>query len=333
MSAINYKQSFYEGVSQLIWRQWGQMGIAAHSSGHDANFGYVLDPEALVLFSSAFCRYDQRLYDLMAGWMQVYGGLLKPTRLKAMTALSGYKDAASLSYLAALCVQAGDKRWKRMSEWYDGQGIVSQPMFFSAQDGQPVYCSATDELAMKYGFIRNPYERGRKLRRKFEKNASTLLLHLRGLLGVSARAEVVMLLLDAPMGIQQLAERSGFARSVVKSVLDELIMSNWACAVSLKGCRKVYKLNESEHFAHLCGAETVCFPEWRAIYEALGKIWQFLSSPHIDKVSDATFEGELRRLFRTELQPQLLHCGIKELENLTESSSLSELPEVLCRCG
>lgn len=331
MSASNYKQAFYEGVSQLIWRQWGQMGVAAHSLEQEGDLSYVLDPEALVLFSSAFCRYDQRLYDLMASWMQLYGGLLNPTRLKSMMGVSGYKDAASIAYLAALCEQAGDKRWNRLAAWQREHECMPQPMFYSVQDGQTIYCSIPDELAMKYGFIRNSYEALRKLKRRFDCNTSTLLLHLRGLLGVSARAEVVMLLLEAPMGIQQLAERSGFARSVVKSVLDELIISNWACEVPLKGCRKVYRFIEPENLSFLRSSETICFPKWRAIYDSLGKIWKFLSTPQIDKVSEITFEGEMRRLFCTELHPRWVHCGIKELENLTESSQF-ELPDVLCKC-
>lgn len=330
MSANNYKRAFCESVLRMLWQQWCALGVAGYAEGQNAQ--RVLDPEALVLFSAAFCRYEPRLYDQMACWMVKYSRLLNPVRLKALAEAAAYKDLRSLAYLAALCVEAGDNRWKRAAEegrqtaWAEEE---RQALFCSPEDASALYSRGEDATALQYGFLRSKFDPRNKIRQKPDLTPSTLLLRIRSLLGITARAEVILLLMETPCNIQQLAERSGFGRSAVKAVLDELALGNLVCKVQKKeGKSSIYTLSDGGVCRSLAGGAAVRFPRWSAIYDSLGKIWQLISQPLMEKVSTDTFRGELCRLFRESLRPALLYCGIPELESLTETSVL-ELPNIL----
>ena len=109
MSVENYKKALFDSIMNLLWRQWVALGVAGYSAKDEER--YVLDPESLIVFSAAFCRQDARLFDLFASWLLKYGRLINTTRLKALLGKAEYCDRRSLSYLAALNVEAGDKRW------------------------------------------------------------------------------------------------------------------------------------------------------------------------------------------------------------------------------
>lgn len=328
MSAISYKIALCDAVLELLWRQWNAIGVAGHVGKGDS--GSVLDPEALLLFSAAFCRYEPRLYDLMADWVIKYSRLLNPTRLKSMAASAQYKDIPSLSYLAALCTQAGDIRWKRAAEngHHSANGKL-ESLFRTPEEGAAIFCPEDDALAQGYGFRRSTYVFRNKLRQQLGFTAATLLLNLRGMLGVTARAEVILLLMETPCNIQQLSERSGFVRSAVKAVLDELLLVNLVSPVKKAGGKSVlYTLNNREFYPSLQNDVPVHFPRWSSVYEAIGKIWQLVCLPAMEKVSVETFTGEMRRFFRENVRSSLLNCGIAELENLTEQS-IAELPTII----
>ncbi|MBE6418191.1 MAG: hypothetical protein E7033_06980 [Akkermansiaceae bacterium] len=330
MSVNNYKRDFCEAVLRLLWQQWCALGVAGYAEGQHAR--RVLDPEALMLFSAAFCRYEPRLYDQMACWMMKYSRLLNPVRLKALAESAAYKDLRSLAYLAALCVEAGDIRWKRAAEvgrhtaWAEEE---REALFRSPEDASALFSRGEDATALQYGFLRSQFAPRNKIRQKPDLTPSTLLLRIRSMMGVTARAEVVLLLLESPCNIQQLSERSGFGRSAVKAVLDELVLGNLVCKVQKKeGKSSIYTLSDGGVCRSLAGGSAVRLPRWSAVYDSLGKIWQLISQPLMEKVSADTFRGELCRLFRENLRPALLYCGIPELETLTETS-IWKLPNIM----
>ena len=190
------------------------------------------------------------------------------------------------------------------------------------------YCKTQDELALRYGFYRPTFVVQNKLRRELPIGCSALLLRLRSLFGVSARAEVLVLLMQGAANIQQLSEQSGFVRSAVKDVLDELLVGNMVSTVKVSGGRVSYVLKNAEGLMSMMGVNKVIFPDWKNIYGAFGKIWKLVSNPRLKGLSSATFKGELRHLFYAELQPAFLHCGVSNLEKLTEAT-LDDLPCII----
>lgn len=325
MSAISYKKEYYEAVMQFLWRQWVNMGIAGHTSAGSGS-AYTADPEALILFTSAFCRYEQRLYDLMASWMQEYSHVLNPSRMKSMLEKAEYKDEASIAYLAHLCTQAGDTRWKRAAAFQAQDS--PQAMFYSSDTGKATFCPKQDKAALRYGLIRPPFEPQRKHRELSATSSATLLLTLRGLLGVTARAEITLLLMTGACTIKDITERSGFARNAVTSVLEEMELVNLISRIKHKSALSVFTMVNKGLLSGLTEEKPVIFPHWATIFQALGKIWQLLTLPNIMKVTDTCFIGELNRLFKKEVWPLMLNCGVRELENLNENAA-ADFPRVI----
>lgn len=156
MSATEYKETLLDAILGLLWRQWSSLGVLGYEQPL-RNDSFV-DPEALLIASAGFARYDQRLYDLIADWLLKYGRLVNPTRLKALLGKAKSADVASLSYLSTLCLKAGDKRWGRLSERGQARELEKPVPLFYQQDGPPFsYCPERDEVALSCGFIRNTF--------------------------------------------------------------------------------------------------------------------------------------------------------------------------------
>lgn len=326
MSANAYKTELRESILSLLWRQWVGVGIAGHGQG--LAVGTVVDPEALIIITSVFARYDQRLYDLMLDWLSVYGALINTTRLKALVNRCKYKDKVSVGYIAAHCERNGDKRWSRLASEYGCQQATPEYLFISADGDCTDYVKASDSLALQYGFIRNAYERQNKLLRCIPESDSSLLLRLRGLFGVNARADVFLLLLQGAMSLQQLADGCGYTRGAVIEILKEWELSHVISRIPYSAKRDMYRLNHTEFIKNYYGVDTVLYPAWSSVFEAIVALWQLVSQPALQKVSDTTFRGELSLLYQEQMVPSLSRCGIKTFADLSEQSLL-ELPLLL----
>ncbi len=318
MSDNKYKEQMYEAVEALLWQQWAALGVAAHAEKDSA--AYVLDPEALLLISSAFCRYNQRLYDLVAQWLEQYSRLVNPTRLKALLQKATYCDVASLSYWAAICLNSGDARWKLIAARGLPPGNTRQALFIDAMGGSAPYCREHDALALHYGLMRNPYQSARKVLCRLPQTTATLLMRLRSVLGSTARAEIMLLLMEGPADLQQLADRSGFARSSIKAIIDELMLGQTISGIKTGGKSVAYILPEKHTYCKALGVDSFAFPRWSAIYEAIGALWQMLQYPKWASLSAATKQGEYEHLLQSRIRPLLLLGGIPELMAAADAS-------------
>ena len=328
MSAIEYKETLLDAILGLLWRQWSGLGILGYEQPL-RNDSFV-DPEALLIASAGFARYDQRLYDVMADWLLKYGRLLNPTRLRALLAKVEHADEASLSYLASLCYKAGDKRWSRLAE--RGQAMKHDtpvPLFYQ-QDGTPLsYCPERDEYALRCGFLRNSFKPQNKCLQQLPESNATLLLRCRALFGVSSRADVILQLLLTPSSIQRLVDFSGFARTSVKEVLDELEIAHAVSPVGTGIRNAAYVLANAAEMSQMLQVELPCHPvHWLNVYNAITQFWSFVSNPLLSKLSDETICGEMKLLFRNELQHRFIRCGIPAFQSLSPET-LRDLPTLL----
>ena len=68
MQLQKFRDHFRELILQFLWRQWSALGVAGYADGED---NWVIDPEALLLFSLSISRYDQRLFDEILDWLTI----------------------------------------------------------------------------------------------------------------------------------------------------------------------------------------------------------------------------------------------------------------------
>jgi hypothetical protein len=128
MWPIPSKQKLSEAVLRFLWRQWAQLGVAA---GVDHRDSWIIDPEALLLFSLEAARRNARLYDEMIDWCAVNSRRLSRQRLKS---LAGRMESDALQDLLTVVdreLNRAEKsgRWKSMANRKRKLDGPEQPLF------------------------------------------------------------------------------------------------------------------------------------------------------------------------------------------------------------
>ena len=163
MSVQEYKRQVYDAIMDMLWRQWSSLGVPGQIAA-EKNSVTVLDPEALLLFSAGFARYDQRLYDLILDWMGGHSCLINIQRLKALHAKADFKDTPSLGYISAVAAETEPSRWKKPAGDYSPSCVVPAVALFRNQDDEPEsFIPAYDSISLRYGFERNVRQKSSKI--------------------------------------------------------------------------------------------------------------------------------------------------------------------------
>lgn len=313
-----FKSDLLDSISELLWRQWTQLGVAgAVNSKED----WVLDPEALLIFSAHFARFDQRLYDLVIDWLQCNGESINLPRLKALLKRFDHADRKSLGFIAA---SVKSKKWQPLAKSLLPKDSGVETMFFGNE-----FVPKPDETALRYGLKRNQYVQSNKVMPFASTGNTSLLLRLRGAFGMSARAEAILTMLNKEFcRIQDVADAGGFSWKAASDVLDELCTSGVAVTLDKSKRGRTYFLKDTVAMHTLFGVSTVRFPDWLTIFEMLSVVWHCISNPRLAEVSERTAVGELQREFAEKVNDRLQNCGIELLSKLTSESVLT-LPVIL----
>ena len=212
------------------WRQWTALG--ASGGGNEAG-GTTIDPEALVLASSQLVGHERRLGDFLLWWAGVGATLLSVQRTR--TLLKATPEAAdALAPFAASAVEAGDRRWKSLA---GSVGLDARPGKGTAQ------ARLTDPTA--------------------------LVLRLRAAFGVSAKADVVAVLLGLGRAatVREVAETTGYTTVAVRGALGDVALAGFAEATG--ETPTAYRATRGEAWSGLLGAELPAWGHWAERYAAL----------------------------------------------------------------
>lgn len=316
MSVSKFKSDLLDSILELLWEQWIQLGIAGQINAND---NFVLDPEALLIFSAHFARFDQRLYDLVIDWLQCSGESINLPRLKALLKRFDHADRKSLGFIAA---SVKSKKWQPLAKSLLPKDAGVETMFFGNE-----FVPKPDETALRYGLKRNQYVQSNKVMPFSTKGNASLLLRLRGAFGMSARAEAVLAMLNKEFcRIQDVADTGGFSWKAASDVLDELCTSGVAVTLDKSKRGRSYFLKDASAIRALFGVDTVKFPDWLTVFEMLSVVWMCISNPRLAEVSEKTATGELQREFAEKIGDRLQNCGLAPLSKLTAESVLT-LPE------
>ena len=329
MSVIEFKHNFFDSLNAFLWRQWIQLGISGQIST-DAQ-RYVIDPEALLLFSSNFCRYDQRLYDLIIDWLNINGNFMNIQRLKAMQKKMHCRDDASLGVMLNTANDDGkERRLKKLAESLRPQKQSDPvPLFINYSGTTETYSPRHDIKALQYGFIRNTYQPSGKVTRFPSNSAATFLLQLRGIFGLSARAEAILILLGKDScKIQDIADLSGYSWKSIQDVMAELTASGIVTSLEGRERGSHFYLKHTHELLMVFNQQDAVFPEWKRIFNSLYYIWKTISNPVLETLSEKTFQGEIQDCFESQIGSDFLQSGIDELKFMSYSD-IDSLPQIL----
>jgi hypothetical protein len=224
----------------LAWSQWAELGVDGTARRHDWQ---AIDLEALIIFTSHLGDADSRLRASAIDWCITHSRFASAFRLRNLA------DQASPATRAAFGRFAATVRAHTKAPW-PGQG---------------------DPLTLLHpGRMGSP-----DLRRP-----SLVQLRLRALVGVSARAEILKLMLadpDRPLSASTLAEDAAYGKGSVAQALDMLTQAG-IVQVQPDANRLLYRLSRPGELAQTLQWLPSVFPVWSPIFRMTEAITDYAHS-------------------------------------------------------
>lgn len=287
MSLKDLARKTRTSLVDFLWRQWAQLGMAGAARSAD---DWVIDPEALLLFTMDAGRYDARLFDEVVGWTAANERWISLQRLKNLaeswttdTALRGLAGFASL-----LNSLEKRDRWSALSKLNVPAPGEPVPFFLDADGGPMPAFGEMDPFFADAGLVK-PVTVVRGLSSGIPMKARTaLILRLRALLGLGPRAEVAAYLLThGRAAVSDIARAVGYSRWQVQQTLNDLGEGGFT-SVAHRGKLRSYALLDVAQWEALLGASGSVpkWVEWPRVFHTLSGLLEFLGEISAGELSE-----------------------------------------------
>jgi hypothetical protein len=226
----------------IAWSLWTELGISGWEQRPPTE---AIDLEPLILFTSWLGALDHRLLDECLDWCVTNARFASATRLRSLM------KRAEPEVVQAFGDFSATVRSKVPKINWPGQGRV--------REFTPSRKSQIPQL----------------------ERAALIQLRLRALFGVSARAEVLRLLLIQPpraWSAADLARESAYAKVNVASTLDLLVLAD-AVAVKRSGRQFRYRIERGAQLAEFVGGAPAFQPDWTARFSVVLELIRMARDP------------------------------------------------------
>ena len=282
MSLDDSRQIVSKELIRFLWRQWSQLGIAGDVEFRDS---WIIDPEALIVFTMNMGRYDPRLFDEVIDWTIRNGRWVSLQRLKNIAASADDDTKRILAAFAAV-IDSHDTshRWRSIAQISE-RAETSPAPFFIEFNGQPLpVIGETDKHFEKHGLDRSKVVlRGLSIPVPMSL-PTNLLFKLRSLFGLAPRAEVVAYLLTHANGkASEIARSTVYSHPAVNEALTELSQSGLAYTQR----RGFYSIG-AEHWKRFLEvpSPSPTWVEWPQVFAALSALTAFMAEATETPMSD-----------------------------------------------
>lgn len=286
-SITHFREATLEVSLRLLWRMWSDIGVAGRANPADP---WIIDPEALLLFSTSIARHDARLFDEIFDWLHLHGELISLTRLKNIQKQWKLGDPSILASLAdTLATQSVHARWKTLADPDISSHTPSESLFPSTrQIDWNDYPVKPDPHFQKFGWLRTPPELRRMSIVPQPHPATNLLFKTRWIFGLQSRAEIIPWLLCHHSGHPaEIARQTNYSKRIVQQTLNELEASGHVIATRSQREKHFRIIHKQWYFLLEPKQET--FPEWvqwAPIFAALAALHNTLHQPGIEDASE-----------------------------------------------
>lgn len=305
MSQKSFREFYLENILTFLWRQWSALGVAG---GARAEENWVIDPEALLIFSLQMARYEPRLFDEILDWLVINGKWVDIHRLRGITKAKDEKTQRLMSAVAHYLsheAKSYQRKWRVLGTLKKHDSDVPSEMLFQTKQGKP-YPKPREESTVfrDYGFLRESFSL-----RKMSKSVSVVAkcnirFLLRAFFGIGSRSECVLYLLTHEAGHPaEVANAIGISVRGAQDALIELSESGLVFT-RIKGKRMMeYWLSQERWWKFLFGMnyEEIKRPvwlDWISLYSALMNVWNVLNEVEKSK-SDYMRSSKLRESMET----------------------------------
>jgi len=300
MSRISFRDFYLDNILTFLWRQWSALGVAG---GARAEEKWVIDPEALLIFSLRITRYEPRLFDEILDWLVLNGKRIDIQRLRGILRR---KDAITKCLISTVAFyvskesKTNGRKWRTLSSLNRKKSGAQDEMLFITKKGEP-YPQVRHKSAVfkEYGFIREDFPLRAMTKPVSVNTQSNIRFLLRSLFGIGSRAECILYLLTHEAGHpNEIAAAIGVSTRAAQDTLIELAESGLVLT-RIKGKRKIeYWLSQERWWEFLAGMnfEDIKKPvwlDWISLCSALTNVWNILNEIEKSK-SDYMRSSKLR---------------------------------------
>ena len=222
-SLKEFKNSYLESLLSFLWRQWCALGVAGYARSGDT---WLIDPEALLLFTCTMGRYEARLFDEVLDWLDINGSFINIQRLRNMLAKKLFHGEMVLSAIAALMAKRNKfAKWEKLAK--QKQSLKYDENLFIQKNGKSIgVYGVAEKTFQQYGLNRGKIEfRGHTQPVPIIRNTG-LLFKLRALVGINARCEILAYLLTHESAHpSRIAKETYYSQKTVQDILVEMTYS------------------------------------------------------------------------------------------------------------
>jgi DNA-binding transcriptional ArsR family regulator len=271
MHSTESREQFLGAILESLWAQWTELGVA----GVRGDAGGLVDPEALLVGTLTFGRFDPRLFDEVLDWLSLNGRLLDVTRLRHLVrGLTPPESRLATAVIEFMRRRSDTAKWAGTAQSMVAREFEAsygtEPLFL-ARDGSglPTF-GELDEFFAEHGFNRSPLETRGMSQTPDPRRPSLLRLRMRAFVGQGFRAEVLSYLATHERAHGRLiATRAAYSQRQVAEYLSELsdagLVERWE-----QGRRIEYGL--ASQLREL--RSDVRYVDWPVLFEMLRTSWQ-----------------------------------------------------------
>ncbi len=328
-SLHNFRESLLQRLLDFLWRQWSALGVAGHARSDDP---WMIDPEALLLFSTHIARHDSRLFDEILDWLHTNGSWINLQRLGTLHKEESLGDSAVLGAIADLLSrESAHQKWKllirRMEKPDSPAAKLVQQLFPSI----PIL-KEPDPVFLKHGLERGGIELRGMSQSPRPDQPATFLFKLRALFGMQARAEVMAWLLANEQGHPaEIARQTGYFRGSIQNVLNDLAASGHIRSMRIGREKSFSILRHDEWRFLLTWPNAEAFPNWvnwAPLFHAIQTFLDTLGKPGLDEKSE-NFQAIQLREALDQVAPALASMGVTQGWSTTSNLRGTELVQSL----
>jgi hypothetical protein len=328
-SLHNFKESLQQRLLDFLWRQWSALGVAGHARSDDP---WMIDPEALLLFSTHIARYDSRLFDEILDWLHTNGSWINLQRLGTLHKDEHLGDSAVLAAIAnLLSKESAHLKWKLLMRRVEKPNSPASELVQRLFPSIPIL-KEPDPVFLKHGFERGSIELRGMSQSPRPDQPATFLFKLRALFGMQARAEVMAWLLANEQGHPaEIARQTGYFRGSIQNVLNDLTASGHIGSIRI-GREKTFSILRHDEWRFLLTWPNAnAFPQWISwapLFHAIQTFLDTLGEPGLDEKSE-NFQAIQLREALDQATPALARSGITQGWRTTADLRGSDLVQSL----
>ena len=227
------KDKIVESVLPVLWEQWQSIGVSTHV---EQSLDYTIDPEALILFSSEFARYDGRLFQEMLDWLHINGKSINIQRLLNIRKAYPLGNAQVMRSIAQILTEYSSSfnKWKKITthkefttDFDTATDKAKEPLFHSQSNlAIPVNIEDCEPSFLRYGLVTSAFELRQHSKTPKSSSSPNLVFKLRSLFGCNSKAEILAWLLTHPSGHPaQIANEVHYFNKSVQDTLNQMSAS------------------------------------------------------------------------------------------------------------